>query len=594
MTLNKGREHKKVLLAILCAVWPCACARTRNPLDTFRTDDRFRLELYASEPLLDGPVAMAFDDQGRALVLEMPAFPPDPSEVGRVKLIEDVDRDGKPDRATLVPPAVRLPARIGQWREELDRTTDPQGHRFNTSAACHVQYEVAASVFQPIPDHGCSALIFPITENPIYPVSAVSDHTISTCGIAFYSSRSVPAFERVLFMGEPVHNLVHCDLLTEADSNFVARRARDQSEFLASTDPWFRPVGFSIGPDDALYVVDFYAPLVAPAEVLEVGIKPDSPLFRSVGKGRIYRLTPRTDIRNQVSNVRSEPSDLGPPKADLSPRASDGASVEQAADIVPYNRAQLEKIISDPREQEPVQAAAVRTLGNIPGERPGLFLLSRWRLMTGAPRSEAMEALFRETSRLRALLTALEKEEIPLWCVDTAHRIRLLRHKDPDLAGRIRRLLEAHDPSRNPVVKNYEAALTARGNKEAGELVYKRLCGRCHTFRGGSNYGPDLWTVSSRPPRHILIDILLPSESMAPGREMYMIDLRGGGSVDGVIASQDSTTLRVLHDESRQETVLREDIQRILLSDSSAMPVELASQVSVRDMADLLRFLTSR
>jgi putative heme-binding domain-containing protein len=143
-------------------------------------------------------------------------------------------------------------------------------------------------------------------------------------------------------------------------------------------------------------------------------------------------------------------------------------------------------------------------------------------------------------------------------------------------------------------VRKYEAALGRRGDKEAGELVYKRLCGRCHTFRSGSNYGPDLWTVSSRPPRRILIDILLPSNSMAPGRELFMIDLKGGGSVDGVIGSQTATSINVLHDESRQETVLREDILRLLMSDFSAMPVDLASQITVQQMADLLRFLTSR
>jgi len=81
---------------------------------------------------------------------------------------------------------------------------------------------------------------------------------------------------------------------------------------------------------------------------------------------------------------------------------------------------------------------------------------------------------------------------------------------------------------------------------------------------------------------------------MAPVRELFSIDLKGGGSVDGVIGSQTETSLNVLHDESRQETVLRQDIQRLLMSDFSAMPVDLASQITVQNMADLLRFLTSR
>src|SRR5438445_784674 len=60
------------------------------------------------------------------------------------------------------------------------------------------------------------------------------------------------------FVAEPVHNLVHRDLWSAAGSTFVASRAEAGREFLASSDSWFRPVNFYIGPDDALYVIDYY------------------------------------------------------------------------------------------------------------------------------------------------------------------------------------------------------------------------------------------------------------------------------------------------------------------------------------------------
>ncbi len=45
-------------------------------------------------------------------------------------------------------------------------------------------------------------------------------------------------------------------------STFVASRGRRDMEFLASTDSWFRPVNLYVGPDGALYVIDYYRPYI--------------------------------------------------------------------------------------------------------------------------------------------------------------------------------------------------------------------------------------------------------------------------------------------------------------------------------------------
>ena len=57
---------------------------------------------------------------------------------------------------------------------------------------------------------------------------------------------------------EPVHNLVHRDVLSQSGPTFTGRRGQADREFLAAGDAWFRPVSFYVGPDAALYVVDYY------------------------------------------------------------------------------------------------------------------------------------------------------------------------------------------------------------------------------------------------------------------------------------------------------------------------------------------------
>jgi hypothetical protein len=252
----KGRIHhqdtktprtKFVVSLCLCVfvVWLQDCGRRgsgrppyapRETLEKFRVDDRFKIELFAAEPLLDGPVAMAFDEKGRMFVFESAAFPLKISDRSEVKLLEGTNGDGKPDRSVPLTADLQLPPLLLNWREDCDHTADPEGHWFVTRPQSHVQYQAPGSEPRNISDHGESAIIFPITENPLYPVLTEADRTTSTYCIAYYSNPALPGFERALFTAEPVHNLVHCDLLTEAGKTFIARRAREQAEFLASTD----------------------------------------------------------------------------------------------------------------------------------------------------------------------------------------------------------------------------------------------------------------------------------------------------------------------------------------------------------------------
>src|SRR5205085_4735985 len=64
--------------------------------------DGFRIELVASEPLVVDPVAMSFDENGRLYVVEMRDYSERRDEkLGRVKLLEDTNGDGRFNKATI-------------------------------------------------------------------------------------------------------------------------------------------------------------------------------------------------------------------------------------------------------------------------------------------------------------------------------------------------------------------------------------------------------------------------------------------------------------------------------------------------------------
>lgn len=87
-------------------------------------------------------------------------------------------------------------------------------------------------------------------------------------------------------------NLIHRKQLTRVGNSYLGERIDQQSEFVASTDIWFRPVQFSVGPDGGLYVVDMYREVIEhPASLPEV-IKRHLDLDSGRERGRIYRIVP--------------------------------------------------------------------------------------------------------------------------------------------------------------------------------------------------------------------------------------------------------------------------------------------------------------
>ncbi len=73
-------------------------------LKTFFMPPGYRVELVASEPMIQDPVALDWDTEGRLWAVEMPGFMADITgsnehePIGRVVVLEDLDRDGKMDK----------------------------------------------------------------------------------------------------------------------------------------------------------------------------------------------------------------------------------------------------------------------------------------------------------------------------------------------------------------------------------------------------------------------------------------------------------------------------------------------------------------
>jgi len=213
------------------------------------------------------------------------------------------------------------PAQFGQ-------TFDKWGNRFVSHNTTHIQqmimpyrylyrhsYLPTSRGMENINDHGLR--MYQLTEAPYWRaertdrrnkryqeqnldrVEHADDHFTGASGGTYYGADLFPEeYQGNIFTGEVAGNLVHRDKLVRKEDQipYIAQRpeGEQEQEFLASTDPWFRPTNFTVGPDGALYVLDYYRQHIETPLSIPEDLKEEMDFLRGDDKGRIYRIVPKS------------------------------------------------------------------------------------------------------------------------------------------------------------------------------------------------------------------------------------------------------------------------------------------------------------
>ena len=225
-----------------------------------------------------------------------------------------------PDR-----PAVFLNRVDGRFRpgtDEIEPTAgtaqfgqsfDNFGRKFTCSNRNHIQHVVMqleylkrnphlafSEIVQDIPDHGAACKLFPLSAN----ITTAASHTgffTSACGVTIYDGTALPEkYRGNSFTCEPAGNLVHHDVLSPSNETFVAKRAYEDREFIASPDNWFRPVNLTVGPDGALYLCDMYRKTIEHPEYLPEATRKITDFESGKDKGRIYRISAANETAKKI------------------------------------------------------------------------------------------------------------------------------------------------------------------------------------------------------------------------------------------------------------------------------------------------------
>jgi quinoprotein glucose dehydrogenase len=185
--------------------------------------------------------------------------------------------------------------------------------------------------------------------------------------------------------------------------------------------------------------------------------------------------------------------------------------------------------------------------------------------------------------------------EIQLDLIEAARRKR-----SRALRAKLERY-QASKPKDDPLAA-YRETLVG-GDAERGREIFltkaEVSCLRCHKIAGpdgqaaGGEVGPELTGIAARQPREYLLEsIVAPDRKIAQGFESVVVATSDGKVVSGVLRGEDDRELRLVTAEGRPITIAKDDIEDRKRG-PSAMPADLASKLTRREIRDLIEFLAT-
>ncbi|MDX2032681.1 MAG: c-type cytochrome, partial [Blastocatellia bacterium] len=261
-------------------------------------------------------------------------------------------------------------------------------------------------------------------------------------------------------------------------------------------------------------------------------------------------------------------------------------------------------------EQDPaLRLSAAQCLGQAELATEQLLALARGPLAAAdslvlLPLLDAFRAA-QDRSIGQALVAALGQPAVNLEAIGGRRLEQLFKNFPDEVRTASQPLMDrfrAEEASRVRRLQTLEPLLTAGGDVGAGRRVFfgaRAACAGCHTIGAeGGHVGPDLTSIGSiRSGHDILEAIVFPSATMVPGHESRRITTKAGNLIySGVISEFESTRETVVLVSGPKDKVRlpREEIASIVPSTVSLMPDGFATQLSQRELTDLLAFLRAQ
>ncbi|MBL8821436.1 MAG: ThuA domain-containing protein [Planctomycetia bacterium] len=269
--------------------------------------------------------------------------------------------------------------------------------------------------------------------------------------------------------------------------------------------------------------------------------------------------------------------------------------------LMPSDDSVVEKIVASitPRMSSQTAVTMIKSLENSLSAKLSTILLGRMKEFTPTTRTEAIRLLLGRAAFTKALLAAIEKNDIPLTELSLDQRQSLLLHPDEAIASQAKALLARGGglPSadRQKVIDSWLPLTKKIGDAPKGKLIFTQHCAKCHQYAGeGKHIGPDLTGMAVHPKEELVIHILDPHRSVEGNYRSYTVVLNDGKVLNGMMAAESKTSVEIIDTEGKTTAIQRDDIDQLVVTNKSLMPEGFEKQMNEAEFTNLMEFLTQK
>ncbi len=241
-----------------------------------------------------------------------------------------------------------------------------------------------------------------------------------------------------------------------------------------------------------------------------------------------------------------------------------------------------------------VQKAAVNALARAVAPTSADLLLSRWDHVGTSLREDILDALLARDDWTPRLLSEVKKGGIATSSFNATRRQRLTTHRQHAVRELAAMLFESEtSPDRQAIIAKYQRAMNTKADIDHGRMLFRKSCSSCHRLDDhGTQLGPDLTALTNRDPRWLLAEVLDPNREVDARYISWMAVDNDGRILTGLLTEETSSSIRMKEANGKEHVILRSELEELRSTDRSIMPEGLERDLSPRDLADVLAYVS--
>jgi putative membrane-bound dehydrogenase-like protein len=155
--------------------------------------------------------------------------------------------------------------------------------------------------------------------------------------------------------------------------------------------------------------------------------------------------------------------------------------------------------------------------------------------------------------------------------------------------------MERADPAAPRVWPSIAEMAKLQGVGEQGHILYFGYCSSCHQTKDevGVDFGPKIATIGDKLGKEALLDAIIhPNAGISYGYEGYVVKLKDGDTAVGIMASKSAKEIVLKIMGGTTETYKMSDISSITQMKESLMPTGLHEAMTIKQLTDLVQYLS--